>query len=141
MASIEQRGLGTRGRPVDLVEQHDVVEERTRSEGPLALAGIEHGHARHVARQEVDRPLDAGEAPADRAGDGLGEQRLAEPGRVLDQHVPAGQEGGDAQADRVGLVEDDAAEVLLEGRREARRLPELVGERHQGVFRPLRPVP
>ena len=51
--------------------------------------------------------MDPVEGAADRSGEDLGEQRLADAGDVLDQQVASAEQGGDAHFDDLVLAGDD----------------------------------
>ncbi len=72
---------------------------------------VEHAHPGHVAGQQVGRELDAREAAREGPGQRLGEKGLADAGVVLDDHVPAGEQGDHAGLDHVVLAEDHRADV------------------------------
>src|SRR5882724_1469428 len=55
---LEQGGLRLGRSPVDLIDEHDIAEDRSRLEREDALPRIEHRGADHVARHEVGRELD-----------------------------------------------------------------------------------
>ena len=55
---LEQRGLRLRHRPVDLVDEDDVGEDRARPELEVARPLVVDGEARDVGRLEVRRALD-----------------------------------------------------------------------------------
>ena len=59
----------------------------------LPVARRVHRRAGEVGRQEVGGALDPAEAPADRRGQALAEQRLAGSGHVLDEQVAARRAG------------------------------------------------
>ena len=84
-----------------------------------ALLGVEDRAAQDVAGQQVGRELQAAEVAGHAAGQGLGHQRLAHAGHVLQQHVLARQQRHEAPADHVGLAQHDAAHVGFELRRPA----------------------
>ena len=84
---------------------------------------VEDAHAGDVAGKQVGRELDPGELAVDGAGQGFGEKRLADAGEVLDDDVPAGQEGDDAGADDLLLAEDDRADAGRDLRGALRRPP------------------
>jgi hypothetical protein len=68
---------------------------------------VEDAHAGDVAEQQVGRELDARKATAHGARQRLREQRLPHARVVLDDEVPAGQQGDDAGLDDLFLAEDD----------------------------------
>ena len=84
--------MGLGGRPVDLVGQDDVAEDRTRLEGKRALPGVENRHPQEVGWQEIVGELDPAEGGFDRSGQGHAQERFTDAGNILDQQVPAGQE-------------------------------------------------
>ena len=105
---LEQRRLGAGGRPVQLVDEHDVREERAGPELPLVAGEVEHGDAGELGRQEVRGALDPVEDAADGAGERLGEEGLADAGDVLDEQVPAREQRDEGEGDRLGLAPQHA---------------------------------
>ena len=63
-------------------------------------------HAGDVAGQQVRGELDPAHRAVDRAGQRLGQHRLADAGHVLDQQVALGEQHGDGEPDDVGLAVD-----------------------------------
>ena len=61
---LQQRGLGTRRGPVDLVGQQDVGEGRAGHELEVARLLVEDADAGDVAGQQVGRTLQAAEVDA-----------------------------------------------------------------------------
>ena len=118
---FHQRALRLRRRAVDLVGEHDRVEDRAGVEPERARLGIEDRHAEHVGRQEVARELDAGVLEAERGRERLRERRLAHAGNVFDQQVAAGEQAGEREPQRLALADDDAVELRQHARRGARR--------------------
>ena len=97
---LEQRALRLRRRAVDLVGEHDRVEDRARMEAERLRPLVEDRHAEHVGRQEVARELDARVLEAERRRQRLRQRRLADAGDVLDQQVAAREQAG--QRERSG---------------------------------------
>ena len=74
----------------------------------------------------------------DGAGEGLGEQRLADAREVLDDEVAAGQQGHDAGSDHLVLAEDHRGDVgfdALGAPRDLAHLLVLEGGAASGVYR------
>ena len=74
-----------------------------------------------VGRHQVGRELDAREAQLEAFGQRLDEQRLAEPGRPLEEHVAAREHADQDVIDDVPVPDDDLLDLgaqLLEGRHE-----------------------
>ena len=61
-------------------------------------------------RQEVGRELDPLEPEIEALGDEPGDERLGEPGIVLDQDVPVGEDPGQDLPEHVDLAHDHLAE-------------------------------
>ena len=108
---LEKRRLRLRSGAIDLIDQHDVGEQRPGAKHETALALVEHVHADDVARHEVRGPLDAFELPAESVRERLGEQRLAQARHPLHEHVAARDERDDEGADRRLRADDDATEL------------------------------
>src|SRR5690606_41165789 len=63
-------------------------------------------HPGDVGGEEVGGELDPGGLAFDGAGERLGEERLAHPRHVLDDHVPLGEEASQHQVDHRALALD-----------------------------------
>ncbi len=118
---LEQRALGLRAGPVDLVGEHDRGEDRSGVELEAALALVVDLHAGHVRRQQVGGELDARGRAVERVRQRLGEHGLARAREVLEQDVAIGDQRGQHQADHLVLAEDRLLDVRDE-------LAERVGE-------------
>ena len=128
---LEKGGLRLRARPVDLVGEHDVREDRpgVELEGPLLL--VVHADAGDVARQQVGGELDARVRALHRLRHRARQRRLARAGDVLQQHVAVAQHRGEDEFDDVALAEHGPLDVvgeLAERLREPGRL--LLRDRH-----------
>ena len=111
---LQQCALRPRRRPVDLVGQHDVGEDRSRTEEELVRLAVVEAAAGDVGRQQVGGELDAVEPAGEAAGNGLAHQGLAHAGHVFQQNVFAGQQRDYRQAHHVRLAEDHAGNILLQ---------------------------
>jgi hypothetical protein len=109
---LEQRALRLRAGAVDLVGEQHLGEDRSGVEGELAGGPVVHRHADHVRGQQVAGELQAAERQAERDRDRMGQRRLADPRRVLDQQVAAGEQAGQALADLHFLADDHGADLL-----------------------------
>ena len=98
-------------RPVDLVGEHDVGEHAAGAELELVGGAVPHRHAGDVGRQEVGGELDAVAGAADRAGDRLGQRRLADAGDVLDEEVALGEQAHEREVHLLALALDHALDV------------------------------
>jgi hypothetical protein len=109
--ALEERGLGLRGGPVDLVREDHLAHDRAGPELELLGLLVVDGETRHVRRQQVGRELDPPECAAEAARDRLRQDRLAGPGNVLDQEVAAAEKGHQRELDLVVLAHDHALDV------------------------------
>ena len=107
---FEQRALCFGRRAIHLVGQNQLGEYGAWLKFELAAVPAEHGNADDIGRQQVAGELDATEAEAEHAGQGLRQHRLAESRQVFDQQVATGQQAGNGQGDLLLLPEDDATE-------------------------------
>ena len=91
---LEQRRLRLRRRPVDLVGQQDLREDRPFHEAKAAVAVglVEDLRAGDVGGHQVRRELDPLEREIEDLRQRLDEQRLGESRHAGDQAVPAGEE-------------------------------------------------
>ena len=118
---LEQRRLHLGRRAVDLVDQHQRVEDRAFDIFERALVGPEYGGAGEIGRHQVGRALDACERRVQPLCEKLHGARLRQPGRALDEQV-AGGEQADQQAlgqqrapDQAGFEEGlEILEALLD---------------------------
>ena len=108
---LQQGALGPRGRPVDLVGQDHVGEDRPRLEDELAGRGVVDARAQDVRRQQIGGELDPVELAGDARRQCPRQQRLADAGHVLDQEVALGQQGDNREPDDLGLAQDDRLDV------------------------------
>ncbi len=70
------------------------------SELELVRPLVEDVHPGDVRGEQIGRELQAREVQVERAREGLREHRLSDPGEVLDQQMPLGQETEDAELER-----------------------------------------
>ena len=75
---------------------------------------VEDADAGDVAGQQVGRELDAAHRAVERAGQGLGEHRLADAGHVLDEQVALGEQHGERGAHDLGLALDHGLDRLAD---------------------------
>ena len=118
---LEERGLRLRHRAVDLVDEEDVREHRSRPELEVAVALVEDREAGDVRRLEIGRALDPRERSAvDAACDRAGEDGLRRSRDVLQQHVAAADERGQDEPDLLGLPAHDRLDVAEQPCRDVR---------------------
>ncbi len=109
---LQQRGLGLRRRPVDLVADHDVREHRARLELEVARLLVVDADPGDVAGQQVRSELDPAHRAVDRTGQRLGQLGLANPGDVLDEQVTLGEQDREGQPHGGVLALDDLLDVV-----------------------------
>ena len=112
---LEQGSLHLGGRPVDLVRQDQVVEDRSRLKAklPFPVHTVIDLGPRDVGRQEVRGELDAREARFKHLGNALDGTGLGQAGQSFDQNIAVGQEGNDQPFDHVFLSDDRALHLLV----------------------------
>src|SRR5581483_2469553 len=124
---LEECRLRLRHRPVDLVDEEDVREDRAGPEDERTALLVVDREARDVERLEIRRALDARRDRAlDRSRHGAGEHRLRGAGDVLEEDVASRGEGGDDALDLRRLAAHDAADVLAARARDMLRLGDRV---------------
>ena len=105
---LEERRLRLLGGAVDLVDEHDVGEDRPRPELEVARLLVEDRRARDVAGLQIGRALDPRRDRAlDRGRDGAREHRLRRAGNVLEEHVTLAGERGEDERDLGAFAADD----------------------------------
>ena len=117
--ALEQAGLRLGRGAVDLVDQHDVGEDRPGPELEALLALVVDVGADDVGREQVGGALHACELAVERAGERAGQRRLADAGVVLDEDVPLREQGHHDVLEHLVADLDGAADVLLDPAREA----------------------
>ena len=120
---LEQRRLHLRACAVDLVGKQEVREDRAFVDAEFARLLLEDLAADDVARQEVDRELDACEPEVDRLRHALHEQRLRDARHAFEQEVAAGEERDQHALDDDVLADDGARDLgadVIDERRVAR---------------------
>ncbi len=133
---LEQCRLRLRRRPVDLVDEDDVGEDRPGPELEVPRPLIEDRKARHVRRLEIGRALDPlRDRTVDAAGDRTREHGLGRPRHVLEQHVTVARERGQDELDLAALAVDDRRDVVDEPVGDRPRALEALGLRHRGSDR------
>ena len=109
---LEERRLGLRHRTVDLVDEHDVGEDRPRAELEVPDALVVDRQAGDIGRLEIRRALDArADRTLDRLRDGAREHGLRRPGHVLEEHVAVAGERRQDEPDLVALAVHDRLDV------------------------------
>ena len=106
---LEQRGLGARRRPVHLVDEEHVREDRALDEAERAT--LVDAAAGHVAGQQVRRALDAGERQAEGARERAGKERLADARHVLDERMALGEQRHREQPERIVGIDDRTCDL------------------------------
>jgi hypothetical protein len=88
--AFEERRLRLRRGPVDLVTKADVREHRSGLELELVGSLVPEIHPGDVGRQQVRGELDPLPRAVDRAGERLGQHRLAHSRDIFEQHMSFG---------------------------------------------------
>ena len=113
---LEQRGLGLGRRPVDLVGQQQVGEDRALAEGQLAAWRLS------ITSEPVMSPgIRSGVnctrlvSTDERRGEGAHQQRLGDAGHALHQHVAAAEQRDEQAGDGGVLADDGLADLGAHG--------------------------
>jgi hypothetical protein len=115
---LEERRLSLRHRPVDLVDEDDVREDRPGAELEVAGLLVVDREPGDVGRLEIRRALDPGRGRAlDRHCDRASEDGLGGAGNVFEKYVPLGRERGENQLDLAPFAVHDALDVVQEALR------------------------
>ena len=115
-----QQGRLRLGRgAIDLVGQHDVMEQRPGQEAELAVARravlLQDVGPGDVGRHQVGRELDAAEAHRQALGQRADHQRLGQAGNPFQQAMPPAEERDQKLIDDVGLADDHLSHLLADG--------------------------
>ena len=108
---LQQRGLRLRRRAVDLVGEQQVAEDRPARQRELPGLEIVDVRADDIAGHQVGRELDASVGDAQRLREAARGHRLGRARRTFQQDVPAGEQRGQHQVDRVVLPGDRLADL------------------------------
>jgi hypothetical protein len=103
---LEQRRLHLGRRAIDLVGEHEVVEDRPQRDRERSLVGLVDLRPDDVGRYEVGRELDAGEVAAHGTRQGLDRERLGEAGHALEETVPPREEAHRHSLDHPVLADE-----------------------------------
>ncbi len=110
---LEQRGLRLRHRAVDLVDEHDVGEDRSRAELEVPLPLVVDRQPGDVRGLEVGRALDPRRRRAlDALRERPREDGLRRSGHVLQQDMSPTGQGGEDEPDLLLLAAHDEVDVL-----------------------------
>jgi hypothetical protein len=89
---FEQCRLRLGGRPVDLVGEQEMREHRPLAGDEAGGGRIEQRVTDDIGRHQVGSELDASGLTAEGSGQDFHQQRLAEAGNALDEHMCIGQQ-------------------------------------------------
>ena len=110
---LQQRRLGARARPVDLVRHQQLAEHRPRDKAeraPSALAFLEHFGAQNIGRHQVGRALNALVVQPEDGAQSLDQPGLGQAGHPDQQCMAAAQQGDQGLLDNLLLAKDDFAD-------------------------------
>ena len=110
--ALEEAGLRLGGRAVDLVREHDIGKDGSWLENKLPGLLVKDRGAGDVGGQQVRGELDALEGAIQRTRQGARQHGLAGTGDILDEQVPAAEQGDDGPPDRFGLPDDHRLDLI-----------------------------
>ena len=110
---FEQRRLRLGRRPVDLVGQDDLPEDRAlhETQAAHALFFVEDFGARDVRRHQVRRELDPLEVQMEDVGEGFDQQGLRQAGNARDETMSPCEQRDEHLLDDLVLADDDLAQL------------------------------
>ena len=108
---LEQRRLHLGGCAVDLVDEHQVREDRPQLDVEGLPRRAVDPRAQDVARDQVGGELEADGRAADDGGEGLDGERLGDAGHALEQAVAAGEQRDGHPLDHAVLADDDLLDL------------------------------
>jgi hypothetical protein len=113
---LEQGRLHLRRRPIDLVGEHQIVEQRTLLEHERAVLRTIDLGAGQIGGQQIGGELNTMEITLDALAQHLDRARLGQTGGAFDQQMPV-REQRDQQAVHETVLPDDAlGDERLQGR-------------------------
>ena len=110
--ALKQARLGSRRRPVDLVGENDIAENRAGNKPELLEFFIENVRSGNIARQHIRRELNPAVGRLNRLGKRLYENAFSHSRSILQQEMPVRHQADDHVADDVGFAFEDDADVL-----------------------------
>ena len=115
---LQQGGLRLRRRPVDLVGQDQIGEQRPRDEPQLARAGgpvlVQDLGPGDVAGHQVGRELDPVEFQRERLRQRVDHQRLGQSGHPFEDAMAPGEDGDQELIDDLVLADDLPGDLLAD---------------------------
>ena len=111
---LQQRRLHLGRRPVDLIGQDEVREDRTLAGTERPFPRIIDQRADQVGRKQVRRELDAVELAMDRGRQRLDGRGLRQPGDALEQDVAPGQQRDQQPRKHQVLPDQDLANLRFD---------------------------
>jgi hypothetical protein len=119
---FEQRRLRLRHRTVDLVDQHNVREDRARAKLERSRLLIVDREPRHIGRLQIGRALDPGDGRAlDRLSDRTRKDRLRRARNVFEENVSLCGERREHERDLLMLTEHHTLDVRQQALRAGRQ--------------------
>ena len=109
---LQQRRLRPRRRPIDLIRQQNLREDRTLFELERPQAGIVDIHSQHIRRHQIRRELDPIEVQPQRSRNRLRQRRLPRPRHILEQHMTTTEHRDDRKIYRITLTNEDPLHIL-----------------------------
>jgi len=108
---FQQRGLGARRGPIDLIRHDDLSEDRAGPELELGRLLVENRTTGDVGREQVRCALHPLERRPNTAGQGSGEHGLGHARHILEQDVPLGKKGCQHQHDLLALANNHSFDI------------------------------
>ena len=131
---LQQSGLRARRGAVDLVGEHQLRQQRPGPKLEIARFLVVDVDPGHIRGQQIGGELDAAKRAADRAGERFRQHRFAQPGHIVQQDVPLGEDRGQCVVEHLLAPDDHAPHVLTNPRSRLRHVSKRrrTGSRHFG---------
>ena len=114
---FQQRRLGFRRRPIDLIGEDNIGEHRTalklKDFAPRSIVG-EHIGAGDVRRHEIRRKLHPGKSQAQAFAEAAHHQGLAQPGHSFEQTMAAADQRNKNLLDQIFMADNDARHLRFQ---------------------------
>lgn len=111
---FQQTALGLRGRPIDLVGQYDIREDRAWHEFKGLLLPVKNRDPDNVGGKQVTGKLDALEGAIERPRQAMRERGFPNPWHVFEQEMASRQKGHDTHLDHMRFALNDLGNIVLD---------------------------
>ena len=119
---FKKSALSLGSRPIDLISQYDICEERTLPELEQVLHLVENRNTCQVGREKIAGELDSVKCAIEGTGQRVSQDRLPDTRHILDEKMAFGEKSDQSQSDDIGFASDDSLDRRLKGLDSVRHL-------------------